>query len=238
MIMPSETFWSVSALAQIAHDLRNPLNSISLEIDVLDVLGVFESKLIGASLADPSRFDLPRSLGRIRGNLQFIERLIHDLAEVSMPRQRFSLRRTPCNLRELLTNVIDRVIPVWSMARVSFDACQDVVVAVDRLAIERVIANLLDNALKYTPTTANIIVRLTCGTSDVDISVIDEGPGLPQADITQVFKPYQRGSTSCGRPGTGLGLYVAKAIVEAHGGRLGVENMPEHGARFFVAIPR
>jgi signal transduction histidine kinase len=193
--------------------------------------------VIRAGLAEPSHFDLPHSLERIRRNIQFIEGLIHDLAEVSAPSEQFSLHRAPCILRELLTNVIERVIPSRSMERVSFDACQDVVVAIDQLAIERVIANLLDNALKYTPATANITIRLTCGTTEVDISVIDDGPGLPQTDVTRVFKPYQRGSTSRGRPGAGLGLYVGKAIVEAHGGRMGVESTPGHGARFFVAIP-
>jgi signal transduction histidine kinase len=133
--MPSETFWSVSALAQIAHDLRNPLSSIALEIDFL---GTCEIKVVRPGLADPSRFDLPRSLGRIRRNLQFIERLVHDLAEVSTPREQFALRRTPCNLRELLTNVIERVIPLPSMTRVSLNACEDVIVAIDELAIERV----------------------------------------------------------------------------------------------------
>jgi signal transduction histidine kinase len=131
--------------------------------------------------------------------------------------------------------VIERVVPAPEKLRVSLDACERVVVLIDELRIERVIANLLDNALKYTP--SEIVVRLTHAGSDALISITDSGPGLSQHEVTRLFQPYQRASTSRGRPGSGLGLYVSKAIVEAHGGRMGVETHRGRGARFFFAIP-
>jgi signal transduction histidine kinase len=117
------------------------------------------------------------------------------------------------------------------------DAPLGIDVMLDELRIERVVANLLDNALKYTPVDAPISVSARREGDAATISVADSGPGLTAAEIANLFEPYRRGGAARGRSGTGLGLYVSKQIVEAHGGRIGVESVTGVGARFFFALP-
>ena len=214
-------------LAQIIHDLRNPLSTIALEVELMD------AKLVGCD-----RFDAMQAIRRIRRNVKFLDRLIYDLIDLcTLSNTHLTLRRARCELAHLLGDVIDRVVPSGDRHRVVLDAESQAEAVVDELRIERVIANLLDNALKYTPAGAGIVVRLSRDASAAQISVCDAGPGLSPAEIGVVFEPYRRASTSSGRAGTGLGLYVSKQIVEAHGGQIGVESVRGAGARFYFVLP-
>ena len=214
-------------LAQIVHDLKNPLSSIALEAELLD-----------ARISSSDRSDVTQAINRIRRNVTFLDRLIYDLMDVcTMSAGRFALRRTTCELGKLLTSVIDRVVPSSERHRVILDAREATELRVDELRIERVITNLLDNALRYTPPSACIVVRLTRETRVAQVSICDAGPGLSPDEIEVVFEPYRRAASSLGRSGSGLGLYVSKQIVEAHGGCIGVESVCGMGARFFFALP-
>lgn len=214
-------------LAQIVHDLKNPLSSIALEAELLD-----------ARMEFCERGDVAQAVGRILRNVTFLDRLVHDLMDAcTLSNGFFSLRRTRCDLRCLLMSVIDRVVPAADRHRVFLDADDLRDILVDELRIERVIANLLDNALKYTPASAGIVIRLERTARTAHFSICDAGPGLSANEIETVFEPYQRASTSVGRRGTGLGLFVSKQIVEAHGGNIGVESVRGWGARFFFALP-
>jgi signal transduction histidine kinase len=214
-------------LAQIVHDLKNPLSSIALEAELLD-----------ARIPWGERFDATPAIDRIRRNVIFLHRLIYDLMDVcTLWNGECELHLARCDLRELLKSVVARVVVSTDRARVFLDARESVDVMIDELRIERVIANLLDNALKYTPTSGGIIVRLTREEHTAQISICDAGPGLSPAEIAVVFEPYRRGASSAGRHGSGLGLYVSKQIVEAHGGSIGVESVRGSGARFFFALP-
>jgi signal transduction histidine kinase len=214
-------------LAQIVHDLKNPLSSIALEAEMLD-----------ARMECCDRADVAQAVGRILRNVTYLDRLIGDLMDAcTLSNGFFALRRVPCDLRALMMSVIDRVVPVADRHRVFIDADPLERVVIDEHRIERVIANLLDNALKYTPPSAGIVIRLERAVHTVQISICDAGPGLTAADIATVFEPYQRASTSLGRRGSGLGLFVSKQIVEAHGGDIGVESVRGWGARFFFSLP-
>jgi signal transduction histidine kinase len=214
-------------LAQIVHDLKNPLSSIALEAEVLNEL-----------MARGERFDAGRAIGRILHNVMFLDRLIYDLLDAcTLTNGKFELHRSRSDLQQLLAGVIDRVVPSADRDRVVLEASGSVIATIDELRIERVIANLLDNALKYTPSTGTIAVRLRGEQRTVQVSVCDQGPGLEPGEAALVFEPYRRAQTSAGRPGTGLGLYVSKQIVEAHGGWIGVESVRGSGARFFFALP-
>jgi signal transduction histidine kinase len=214
-------------VAQIVHDLKNPLSSIALEAEVLNEL-----------VARGERFDAGRAISRILHNVMFLDRLIYDLLDAcTLTNGKFALHRSRRDLREILVNVIDRVVPSTERHRVILEETQPVFAQVDELRIERVIANLLDNALKYTPPSGDIVVRLRGEQRTAQISIVDQGPGLTAGEAAFVFEPYRRAETSVGRPGTGLGLYVSKQIVEAHGGWIGVESVRGSGARFFFALP-
>jgi len=214
-------------LAQIVHYLKNPLASIALEAEMLETRG-----------AQCGSFDAKRALARIRRNVQFLDRLIFDLMDAcALSNGPLSLCRVPCELGRLIDNVIERAVPCADRNRVFVDALEPIEVLADELRIERVVMNLLDNALKYTPSSGGIIVRASKDEHYAQISISDAGPGLTTAEVGLVFEPYRRVSTAAGRPGTGLGLFVSKQIVEAHGGSIGVESVRGLGARFFFALP-
>jgi signal transduction histidine kinase len=128
-------------------------------------------------------------------------------------------------------------VPCSERYRVMLADSEPIEVLADAVRIERVVMNLLDNALKYTPPCGGIVVRMSKDDRHAQVSISDAGPGLSSAERRVVFEPYRRVSTSAGRIGTGLGLYVSKQIVEAHGGSIGVESMRGLGARFFFELP-
>jgi K+-sensing histidine kinase KdpD len=211
---------------QIVHDLKSPLATIALESELLD-----------ASIDGLDHDSLCRAVQRILLNVGFLDRMIQDLLDLSaFDAGRFSLRRTPVELRALIEGTLDRVVSSRERARVFFEGEARVVVAVDGLRLERVIANLLENAFKYAPKHSGIVVNLSRTETSVCVAVIDAGPGIADDDHQAIFDKYRRahaGSTS----GNGLGLYVAKRIIEAHGGRIGVERVRDAGSRFYFELP-
>src|SRR5262249_23137466 len=100
----------------------------------------------------------------------------------------------------------------------------------------QVLSNLLDNALRYTPPGGRICVRVLMDDELARFEMTDTGPGIPKASIGYVFDRFWTSDKS--RDGTGLGLYIAKGIVESHGGQIGVASEPGAGATFFFTIPR
>jgi signal transduction histidine kinase len=113
-------------------------------------------------------------------------------------------------------------------------------VLADRERLDSVLYNLLDNALKYSPRGGRIVVRAVAGDDDVELSVADEGGGIAPADRAHVFEPYFRAEAQAHSPvpGHGLGLYLCRTIVEAHGGRIWIDGGPERGATFRFTLPR
>lgn len=213
-------------VAQIVHDLKSPLSTIALEVAVLEAT-------LGPELAAATA----HVLQRITRNVEFMDRLIHDLLDLSaIDAGRFELQRKATDLRELVIGVLDRCVPTRERERLIVHADTPLELAVDDLRIERVIANLVHNALKYAPPATGVVVRLDRRRDDACLSVIDAGPGLTAAEASTVFEKHRRGSAALG-DGAGLGLYVSKRIVEAHGGRIGVDSQPGLGSRFFVELP-
>ena len=214
-------------LSYIVHDLKSPLSTIALEVDLMEEQHHADSK-----------FDISKSIQRIRRNVHYLDRLIYDLLDAfSLSDGQLHLQRKRCELGGLLAAVIERLVPTKDRHRVTLEAPELAEVLIDEVRIERVIANMLDNALKYTPASGGIVVRLTKEMYSAQISIADTGPGLSPAEIEIVFRPYRRAASAHARPGSGLGLYVSKQIVEAHGGLIGVESVRGMGARFFFALP-
>ena len=104
--------------------------------------------------------------------------------------------------------------------------------------IERVLANLLENAAKYTPPGSAITLGATASADAVEVWIADEGPGLPPGREALIFEKFERGRKESSTPGVGLGLAICRAIVEAHGGKIRGETRPWGGARFTIELPR
>jgi two-component system, NtrC family, sensor histidine kinase KinB len=215
------------AVAEFAHDLRDPLGAIALDADIL------ERRLVGEEAADARR-----AAARILRNVEFLDRLIHDLLDsCALGDGHLELHRQPTELSALLERIVARIGSTRDRGRVILDVLPRTTLSIDELRIERVIANLIGNALKHTPPGSRIVVRLEVGASSAQISVTDTGPGIAAAELGFIFDRYRRGASAAPGRGCGLGLYVSKKIVEAHGGRIGVESVVGVGSCFYFELP-
>lgn len=218
-------------LSATAHELRLPLSHIK----------GFVSTLL--------RPDVEWDEGTKREFLAQIERetdrlslLVDELMEpaTAPDRRPQSLQRTPRAPLALVAGGMDRVYGTHESRSVVVDVPADLpMVEVDGSDIERVIANLLHNALKYAPSDSDI--RLTGRAIDgwLELRVEDDGPGIPPRDREHIFRRFFRtpDAEASGRPGNGLGLAICQSIVSAHGGRIWADARPAGGTRFTVALP-
>lgn len=213
-------------VAQLVHDLRDPLATIALETYVLD-----------RKLANGDQSDARCTIARIIRNVEFLDRIVQDLVDsCAIGEGQFEIHRRPTDLRALLEQVIARVVSTRDCGRVILDAPFPITMPIDDLRIQRVVANLIGNALKYAPKSSGIVVQLEAGALAAQISVTDTGPGLSAAEMEYIFEKYRRGAGARGVQGHGLGLYVSKLIVESHGGKIGVERAGA-GSRFYFELP-
>ena len=108
-------------------------------------------------------------------------------------------------------------------------------VRVDATQIQRVLVNLLENALRFSPPDARVQIRVTCTRKEVIIRVVDQGVGIPEGELERIFEPFHRAADD-GR-GAGLGLAIARGFAEANAGRVWAESRPGQGASFALALP-
>ena len=217
-------------LGVVSHDLRNPLSAISMCARVLE-----------DSLAhdDAERRDL---LGTIRESTQWMNHLIEDLLDVSnIERGKLALEvraEEPSHLALQALHMFD----VESKEHgVTLDARLPTnvpLVAVDRSRIVQVLANLLRNALKFTPRDGHVVITVEPRETDVVFSVTDTGIGINAEKQERVFDRYWQSSAGARQRGAGLGLSIAKGIVEAHGGRIWVRSVPGEGSEFAFTVPQ
>ncbi|HYD11204.1 MAG TPA: HAMP domain-containing sensor histidine kinase, partial [Acidimicrobiales bacterium] len=167
-------------------------------------------------------------------NIDRLQRLVEDLLFVaSVTDGAHALHRAQTDLGALVDEL--------ASARVRVDRPDDVPeLAVDADKIRHALAHLVDNACKHSDADAHVVVSLTVLDGEVEIAVTDTGPGIFSGDIPTLFSRFHQldGSSTRATGGTGLGLYVARRIVEAHGGRIGCTSRLGHGSRFALTLPR
>ena len=145
----------------------------------------------------------------------------------------------PLNLSELIIEST-KGLPFLSSFVVNYDLLPDLELRGDALYLKQLIRIILENAGKYVPSGGKIRISLQSDEDKVKILIEDNGPGLPPDALEVIFDRFYRVDEARSRqvPGHGLGLSIAKRIVDAHGGRIWVENVEPHGARFCVVLPR
>jgi two-component system, OmpR family, sensor histidine kinase KdpD len=114
---------------------------------------------------------------------------------------------------------------------------QSPAVRADFHQIERALVNLMENAIKYSPEDARVAVHVASTSGEVIVRVIDRGRGIPASELVSIFEPFERGSSTAGVGGAGLGLAIARGFVEANGGRVWAESRAGQGATFVLALP-
>jgi len=208
----------------VSHDLRTPLATMET------ALGSLRDSSFVLSPAD--RDELLDAIGAEHARLK---RLVENLLDLSRL-QAGAAQPLPAvwAADQLLVDALDEL---GAAGRVEIVVPEQVpLVRVDAAQIERVIVNLLENALKFSPPAATVRVRVDATREEVVMRVINQGRGIPQAELTRIFEPFQRLPGERGR-GAGLGLAIAKGFAEANGGRVWAESKPGQGASFILALP-
>ena len=214
-------------LAEIVHDMKSPLAIIMLE-----------TRLLEERLGEGVSHAIERGLQRVALNASYLDRLIMDLLDLgSLEADAFQLHTEPMDLARVVAEALERAVSTPDRERVHIELFEHVKLVADANRIERVISNLIGNALKYTPHGSHVVVRMHLRDGRARVDVIDRGPGLDAEQARTVFDRYRRADTPHGRAGYGLGLYVSRRIVEAHGGTIGVVTAPGKGARFWFELP-
>jgi len=213
-------------LAMVSHDLRNPLSVI-----------VMTSALQLKTLADPKA---KLQADRIRAAAKRMEELITNLLDASsIEVGNFNITPADVPLATLINDSLEVVSPLASQKGVALEVRVDdfdISVACDKARVGQVLGNLLSNAIKFSPSGETVVVEARIEGKMVEFSVRDSGPGVPEDHLTRVFERYWKGKQS-GRAGTGLGLFIAKGIVDAHGGRIWVESGQGKGSVFCCTLP-
>lgn len=214
-------------LSTVSHELRTPLTSIMMAAEML--MEEEESRDPGST-----RGKLVGSI--VRGALR-LSSLVTDLVNISRDDEfKPRLELDSVSIDEVVANAVGIVQPLAAgkNQRIEVEpAAPGTIVRVDRLRFEQVLINLLSNAQRYTPAGGRIRVRTRGVGGEVIVSVADSGPGIPPQDRDMIFEPFYRGDHS----GLGLGLAIAKSLVELHNGRIWVSSSDERGSEFSVALP-
>jgi signal transduction histidine kinase len=149
------------------------------------------------------------------------------------------LNAQPLDLRQFILDLKERMATVSGAERIATRIDEGLPrVSADPERLERVLSNLLSNALKYSTPGTPVVVSARPGDGEVVTSVADEGPGIDPADLPHLFDRYFRaGKVRAPHEGLGLGLYITKGLVEAHGGRIWVESEVGQGSTFSFTLP-
>lgn len=216
-----------SLLSSVTHDLRTPLAAI---------MGSAESLLAPHAGGDPETarmlaaniHDEAARLSRLLGNLLRLTKIESKAME---------LHEEPTPVEEVVGAALAAVKSLLGERRVDIDIAPDLPMApMDGTLVEQMLANLLENAAKYTPPDSPVSVSARLRGDFVELSVADRGPGLPPGDPKRLFDIFQRGPAEAVR-GDGLGLAICRAVAAAHGGSIRAENRPGGGAIFTAALP-
>ena len=217
-------------IAWVSHDLRTPLTSVRAMVEAL----------ADGMVDDPATAQ--RYLRTAKRDIASLSILIDDLFQMAqIDAGGLKLNRAPSSLPDLISDTIESFSERAKQHGVAVNgsAANDIDVAnIDAQLIARVIANLVDNAIRHTPSGGSVNVIATRSKEGVSVEVRDTGEGLKSEDLPHLFDQFYRGEKSRSRAtgGAGLGLAISKGIIEAHGGKIGVENL-DRGARFFFTIP-
>ena len=217
-----------SLLNSISHDLRTPLSSIT---------GALSSLKEEKSCADTeSRRELIDLAWEEAGRMN---RFVSNLLDMTrLEAGALKIKKEPYDVQDLLGSCLASLEPRLKEKRVKVDIPADLpLVPMDSVLMAQVMANVLDNALKYSPPGGMIGVAARLREKFLEVEVADQGPGIPEEQLTQIFNKFFRITRADGTSGIGLGLAISKGIVEAHEGRIWAENRPVGGTKIVFTLP-
>jgi len=220
-------------ISMVAHELRAPLAAIE---------GWLETVLTGAAGEDPERDR--RWLGRAKERAHSLLELVNDLLVISrMERGKIAQKMEPIKIGELIEKIVDFFTEEAEKQGVSLEMKfpKDLpTIPADRSDMERLFTNLLDNAIKYNHKGGLVTLKAWADKNGLSVKVVDTGIGISKDDLPHIFDDFFRAEDLKTKEvrGTGLGLTIAKKIVDSHFGRIKVESQPKRGSTFVVWLPR
>ncbi|MHB9131242.1 MAG: PAS domain-containing sensor histidine kinase [Armatimonadota bacterium] len=216
-------------LRTISHDLRNPISVIHGHAGLL--AGALQEKCPDEQMLF--------SVGAIQRSSQRMNVMIEDLVDAArLEGGQLELKREPVDLCRYLTDLLQRNAETMDVTRIRLEIPADLPVAsADYNRLERIITNLLSNALKYSDPSTPVLVRASQRDPWVEIAVSDQGPGILPEDLPHLFERFYRAKGERKTEGIGLGLYISRMLVEAHGGHIRVESAVGKGSTFSFTLP-
>jgi light-regulated signal transduction histidine kinase (bacteriophytochrome) len=218
-------------VAVVSHDLKNPLGVIHMQ-----------AALLRRVSEAGARSDSPRVRASVESIARAVDRmnaLVNDLLDLSrIEAGRFELQCQREPIEEMVGEALTVLRPLAEAKRIALieQIEHDAVVWADRERFFQLLSNLVGNAIKFTPEGGRVLMRAAVEGRRLHLAVEDSGPGIAPDQAGQVFNRYWH-EPKGGKAGTGLGLYIAKGIVEAHGGEIWLERSNEGGAAFRIALP-
>jgi PAS domain S-box-containing protein len=218
-------------LNHISHEIRNPLNIVTLSLQVL------RRRLAG------SGDDVEHTLSRMQTSGDRLGLLIDELLDATkFVSGRLELAKRPVQIDHLVIEAVDSIKPIAQSQNISVSVASDKdpgVVEADPRRLHQILSNLLSNSLKFTPKGGTICVTIIPSPEEVELRVWDNGQGILVDDIPHVFDRFWQAQTHTVRTGLGLGLYITRSLVEAHGGEVSAFSEGHgRGATFTVILPR
>lgn len=214
-------------VATVSHELRTPVTNIKLYLE-------------NFPKNDPELQD--EFLSTLKRESLRLESLVENVLSISRLREsQLHRNRQPVCLDDLLQNLLHDRTPLAEQKGLTLNYhnhCPDVTIETDPMGLQQAINNLLENAIKYTPS-GEIIITLSCQDEAIIITVADSGPGIPEEDMPYIFQRFYRGqkASMSNIPGSGLGLSITEEIVRHLGGSISAKNRPEGGAVFSICLP-
>lgn len=221
-------------LTNMTHELRTPLNAIIGFASVLRDPDLFER--------DPATFH--RNCANIEDNARYLLGVVNGILEMAKSEARkLSLFTEPVDLAALIQDCVPAIRPRADTGNVHVhlgDLPGSCVIEGDFRRLRQVVVNLVSNAVKFTPAGGEVSIHLHADPETVTIAVADTGIGIAESDISRAMQPFQQLERALNKrvEGTGLGLPLAKDLVELHGGRLYLESTPDVGTTAYVHLPR
>jgi PAS domain S-box-containing protein len=215
-------------LSIVCHQFRTPLNIVS-----------FSNSLLKRHICEWTEEEIRPLLDNIQTATEHISQMVDDILFFSKAESaKINFEPKPLELVQFCHDLVAQMQMISSQCQINFGSQTDCLTAcIDKKLLESILKNLLDNAIKYSPSNNTIDFQLWCESEQIIFHIKDQGIGIPVADQECLFEPFYRGSNIDNIPGTGLGLSILKTLVDLHQGQVNVESEVGIGSTFTVILP-